>query len=48
MLVVMDSAKEISNFLLIHVVPIMTFEKEFSQINNWKKWVVRMQEIFGL
>jgi len=41
-------AREISTWLLIHVVPIMTFENEFSQVKNWEKWVMRMQEIFGL
>lgn len=28
-------AKEISTWLLTHVVSIMAFEKEFSQGNNW-------------
>jgi hypothetical protein len=47
-LVVMVYAKDISTWLLIHVVSIMAFEKEFSQVKNWEKWVVRIQEIFGL
>jgi len=46
--VVMVYAKVISTWLLIHVVSIMAFEKEFSQVKKWEKWVVRIQEIFGL
>jgi len=41
-------AKVISTWLLIHVVSIPAFEKEFSQVKKWEKWVVRIQEIFGL
>lgn len=26
----------------------MAFEKEFSHVKKWEKWVVRIQEIFGL
>ncbi|AET05168.2 transmembrane protein, putative [Medicago truncatula] len=46
--VVMVYAYVISTWLLIHVVSIMAFEKEFSQVKKWEKWVVRIQEIFGL
>jgi len=41
-------AKEISTWLLIHVVSIMSFEKEVSQGKNWEKWVVTSEDTRNL
>ena len=41
-------AKEISTWLLIHVVSIMSFEKEVSQGKNWEKWVVTSKDTRNL